>query len=212
MSKEEQIKEEVIDEEKQEVDEKDEKLSKKEKKSLDKAEEKISKLEEEVKMWKNKYYEAYADMDNLRKKMDKDHEIMYKYRGQGFLEALLPTFDNFYNCFKFKPDDPKLMAYCQGFEMIYNQMLSSIEREGVKEFLPKVGDKFDSQTMQAVDVVEGEEDDIVTKIVTKGYFLKDRLVRASGVVVSKKPKVQEEVKEDKKEDDESAEADASKAN
>ncbi len=212
MSKEEQIKEEVIDEEKQEVDEKDEKLSKKEKKSLDKAEEKISKLEEEVKMWKNKYYEAYADMDNLRKKMDKDHEIMYKYRGQGFLEALLPTFDNFYNCFKFKPDDPKLMAYCQGFEMIYNQMLSSIEREGVKEFLPKVGDKFDSQTMQAVDVVEGEEDNIVTKVVTKGYFLKDRLVRASGVVVSKKPKVQEEVKEDKKEDDESAEADASKAN
>lgn len=185
MTKEEQINEEI--DEKETID-CEEKLSKKEKKAIDKANEKITSLEEEVKKWKNKYYEAYADMDNLRKKMEKDHEVMYKYRGQGFLEALIPIFDNFYNCFKFKPEDPKLMAYCQGFEMIYNQMVNAIESEGVKEFIPQVGGKFDSSTMHAVDVVEGEEDDIVTKVVTKGYFLRDRLVRAAGVVVSKKAK------------------------
>lgn len=155
---------------------KDEKKSKKEK---------IEYLESQVAYWKNKYYEAYADMDNLRKHIEKDHAQVMKYRSQGFLEALLPSFDNFYNCFKFKPSDPTLAAYCKGFEMIYNQMTTTLENEGVKEIVPSVGDKFDHTTMQAVEVVEGEEDDLVTTVQLKGYMLKDRLVRPAMVVVSK---------------------------
>ena len=155
---------------------KDEKKSKKEK---------IEYLESQVAYWKNKYYEAYADMDNLRKHIEKDHAQVMKYRRQGFLEALLPSFDNFYNCFKFKPSDPTLAAYCKGFEMIYNQMSATLENEGVKEIVPSVGDKFDHTTMQAVEVVEGEEDDLVTTVQLKGYMLKDRLVRPAMVVVSK---------------------------
>ena len=155
---------------------KDEKKSKKEK---------IEYLESQVAYWKNKYYEAYADMDNLRKHIEKDHAQVMKYRSQGFLEALLPSFDNFYNCFKFKPSDPTLAAYCKGFEMIYNQMSATLENEGVKEIVPSVGDKFDHKTMQAVEVVEGEEDDLVTTVQLKGYMLKDRLVRPAMVVVSK---------------------------
>lgn len=155
---------------------KDEKKSKKEK---------IEYLESQVAYWKNKYYEAYADMDNLRKHIEKDHAQVMKYRSQGFLEALLPSFDNFYNCFKFKPSDPTLAAYCKGFEMIYNQMSATLENEGVKEIVPSVGDKFDHTTMQAVEVVEGEEDDLVTNVQLKGYMLKDRLVRPAMVVVSK---------------------------
>ena len=190
---------EIIDEELENQDEvvddnskTDEKMSRKDKKLKDK----VHQLEEEVNLWKNKYYQAYADMDNLRKLMEKDHQQMVKYRGQGFLEALLPVFDNFYMAFKVKPSDPNLAAYCKGFEMIYNQMVNAIESEGVKEFLPEIGSKFDSSSMHAVDVVEGEEDDVVTNVVTKGYFLKDRLVRAAGVVVSKKAKPQEDGQED----------------
>ena len=159
-----------------ELSKKDEKKSKKEK---------IEYLESQVAYWKNKYYEAYADMDNLRKHIEKDHAQVMKYRSQGFLEALLPSFDNFYNCFKFKPSDPTLAAYCKGFEMIYNQMSATLENEGVKEIVPSVGDKFDHTTMQAVEVVEGEEDDLVTTVQLKGYMLKDRLVRPAMVVVSK---------------------------
>ena len=164
-------------------------------------EDQILELNDKVKYWQNKYYEAYADMDNLKKRMEKDHQQFIKYRGQGFLEALLPVFDNFYNCFKVTPDDPKLAAYCKGFEMIYNQMVNSLEAEGVKEIMPKVGDKFDHNSMQAVDVVEGEEDDLVMKVSTKGYFLKDRLVRPAMVVVSKKKKEEENKKENEEVED-----------
>lgn len=168
-------------------------------------EDQILELNDKVKYWQNKYYEAYADMDNLKKRMEKDHQQFIKYRGQGFLEALLPVFDNFYNCFKVTPDDPKLAAYCKGFEMIYNQMVNSLEAEGVKEIMPKVGDKFDHNSMQAVDVVEGEEDDLVMKVSTKGYFLKDRLVRPAMVVVSKKKKEEENKKESEEVEDTSKE-------
>ena len=159
-------------------------------------EEQIQKLTEEMNTWKNRYYEAYADMDNLRKKMEKDHQVMFKYRGQGFLEALLPVFDNFYYCFKFKPEDPTLQAYCKGFELIYNLMVQALEAEGVKEIVPSIGSKFDSSNMQAVDVEDGEVDDLVVKVMNKGYMLKDRLVRPAMVVVSKIPQKEEKSEEE----------------
>ena len=191
MKKEKQVKEEVKEEENSKISE---------------LEEQIAKLTEEAAQWKNRYYEAYADMDNLRKKMDKDHQVMFKYRGQGFLEALLPVFDNFYYCFKFKPEDPTLAAYCKGFEMIYNQMVQALESEGVKEIVPELNKMFDPSIMQAVDVEEGEVDNLVTKVMNKGYMLKDRLVRPAMVVVSKKPQEEEKVEE------EAVEVDSTKAN
>ena len=169
-------------------------------------EEQIQKLTEEMNTWKNRYYEAYADMDNLRKKMEKDHQQMFKYRGQGFLEALLPVFDNFYYCFKFKPEDPTLQAYCKGFEMIYNQMVQALEAEGVKEIVPSIGSKFDPSNMQAVDVEDGEENDLIVKVMNKGYMLKDRLVRPAMVVVSKIPQKEEKI------EDEALEVETEKAN
>lgn len=184
MKKEKQVKEDVKEEVEVEENSKTKEL-----------EEQIAKLTEEVASWKNRYYEAYADMDNLRKKMEKDHQVMFKYRGQGFLEALLPVFDNFYYCFKFKPEDPTLAAYCKGFEMIYNQMVQALEAEGVKEIVPELNKKFDPSVMQAVDVEDGEEDDLVLKVMNKGYILKDRLVRPAMVVVSKKPQKEEEKEE-----------------
>ena len=191
MKKEKQVKEELNEE----VDSK-----------VTELEEQVKKLTEEMNYWKNKYYEAYADMDNLRKKMEKDHQVMVKYRGQGFLEALLPVFDNFYYCFKFKPEDPTLAAYCKGFEMIYNQMVQALESEGVKEIVPDLNKKFDPSIMQAVDIEDGEEDDLVTKVMNKGYMLKDRLVRPAMVVVSKIPQQEE------KSEEQAVETDSTKAN
>lgn len=191
MKKEKQVKEEVNEEVSSKISE---------------LEEQVNKLTEEMNYWKNKYYEAYADMDNLRKKMEKDHQVMVKYRGQGFLEALLPVFDNFYYCFKFKPEDSTLAAYCKGFEMIYNQMVQTLESEGVKEIVPELNKKFDPSVMQAVDVEDGEENDLVTKVMNKGYMLKDRLVRPAMVVVSKIPQKEE------KNEEEAVEIDSTKAN
>ena len=194
---EEEIKEEGLPEEEAEVETSENKKEAKESRKDKKLKEKIEVLEYELAKAQNEYYKAYADMDNLRKLMEKDHQQMIKYRAQGFLEAMLPVLDNFYMAFKVEPEEPTLRAYCKGFEMIYNQLVNALENEGVKEFTPKVGDKFDSKSMAAIDVVEGEVDDIVVNVMNKGYYYRDRLVRAANVVVTKKKSEEEKKEEDK---------------
>lgn len=147
--------------------------------------EKVEELEKEVQLWKEKAYRTVADCDNLRKSYEKDHQLMVKYRGQPFVEKLLPTLDSFYLVLKVVPEDQMLKNYLIGFEMIYKSMIDAISSEGVSQLLPKKGEKFDPNTMQAIDVVEGEEDDLVMDLSKPGYMLRDRLIRPSMVVVSK---------------------------
>ena len=64
-------------------------------------------------------------------------------------------------------------------------MLESLSSEGVSQILPEIGNEFDYNIMQAVEVVEGEKDNIVVGITKPGYMLRDRLVRPAMVVVSK---------------------------
>ena len=55
---------------------------------------KIEELEKELASWKDKAYRTIADCDNLRKSYERDHLQMVKYRGQPFVEKMLPTLDS----------------------------------------------------------------------------------------------------------------------
>ena len=73
-----------------------EEIKKKEKKKDTKKEEEIVKLSSEVDHWKNEFYKAYADTQNLRKSLEKDHKTAMKYRAEGFIDNLLPVLDSFH--------------------------------------------------------------------------------------------------------------------
>ena len=169
---------------------------KEEKKEVNPLQAKVDELTKEVATWKDKAYRTVADCDNLRKSYEKDHQLMVKYRGQPFVEKLLPTLDSFYLVLKVTPEDPTLKNYLIGFEMV-----DALTSEGVKQVLPKKGEKFDPTFMQAIEVVEGEKDDLVMDLSKPGYMLRDRLVRPAMVVVSKvkkeEPKKTDEKSEDK---------------
>lgn len=180
--------------EEKEVEEKPETDAKSKKCKKDPNLEKIEKLEKELEMWKDKAYRTVADCDNLRKSYEKDHQLMVKYRGQPFVEKLLPTLDSFYMVLKVTPEDQMLKNYLMGFNMIYTSMLSSLESEGVKQIIPNLNVEFDHNTMQAIDVREGEEDNKVVEVSKPGYFLRDRLIRPAMVVVSKIKKTEDETK------------------
>src|SRR5574344_1468891 len=113
---------------------------------------------EEAAKWKNEYYKAYADLDNLRKSLEKDHQEALRYRSQGFLENLLPALDSFYIALEATPQSPEAKNYQQGFSYIYNQIEAALESEGVKDIVPKIGDPFDPKTMHAVDTKDGDRD------------------------------------------------------
>ena len=168
-------------------------------KKYDELVEKVEKFEEEANLWREKAYTLAADSDNLRKSYEKDHQMMVKYRGQPFVEKLLPTLDSFYLVLKTEPEDAILKNYLIGFQMIYNSMLDALSGEGVSQILPSVGQEFDHNSMQAVDIREGEKDDVIVEVSKPGYMLRDRLVRPAMVVVSKVKKEEstEEVQEEK---------------
>ena len=181
----------------------EEQLSKKDRKKVEKLSEEVEKLKAEVDHWKNEYYRAYADTKNLRNNLERDYREAMKYRSEGFIEDLLPVLDSFHMALANEPTDPALKNYLTGFQYVYRNLVSVLENEGVSELNPKVGDKFDSRSMNAVDTVEQDEENLVTKIYGNGYKLHDRIVRPAMVQVSVR-KV--ENKENKKEASDEADA------
>lgn len=164
---------------------KEAKLSESLQNEVNKLKEQIEKLTADNNQWKNAYYKAYADTENLRKSIEKDHQEAIKYRAEGFIENLLPVMDGFHLALANPAPSEELKNYLVGFTYIYNNLVKVLEDEGVKEITPKVGDKYDERTMEAMETVYQEgEPNIVTKVNMKGYLLKDHLVRPAMVVVS----------------------------
>lgn len=160
-----------------------------------KAEQEYEKADKEKEEWKNKYYSAFADMSNLRKQVERENADFKKYCSQSLIEELIPTLDSFEYALKNEPTDEALKNYLQGFKMIHSKLLNTLKQIGVEVIDPKVGDEYDPHSMQAYSTVEGDEDNKVAEIFTKGYKLADHLIRPAGVIVTAK---KQEVKEDKK--------------
>lgn len=187
----------------QELDEKGSKKISKAK--YDKALEELEKARADRDHWKNEYYRAYADTQNLRKSLEQDKQVAIRYRAEGFLSSLLPALDAFHVALSTPAPSKETANYLIGFQYIYNQIEKALEEEGVKEISPNIGDDFDLNSMHAVDQIEDEKakPGSVIKIHSKGYFLHDRLIRPAMVSVAKakeepKPIEGEESKKEKK--------------
>ena len=134
-------------------------------------------------------------MKNLRDSIEKDHREVLKYRAAGFVEELLPILDGFHMALNCETTSQEMKNFLIGFEFIYRNMVSVLENEGVNEVFPKIGDKFDPNTMSALETKFDEsEPNRVLKVNAKGYKLHDRLIRPAIVVVStnKKDELKEE--------------------
>mgnify|MGYP004446405359 FL=1 len=172
-----------------------EERSKKANRKEKKFQEEIERLTAEVNHWKNEYYRAYADTKNLRTSLERDHSKAMKYRAEGFIDSLLPVLDSFHMALQNEPTDPALKNYLTGFQYIYRNLVAALESEGVSEIAPTIDQKFDADTMNAVDTVESEgEEKLIKKVYANGYKLHDRIVRPVMVSVSAKPQPKEEEK------------------
>lgn len=146
---------------------------------------KIDELQEELKISKNDYLKAYADTENLKKRLNAEADNVRKYRLQSFALEALPVIDNFERALLIKDPSEELKNYLKGFEMIYQQLVNALSNEGVKE-IDCLNKEFDPNYQQALmqEVVEGLEANIVVEVLQKGYMLKDRILRPALVKVS----------------------------
>lgn len=186
--KNETLKEEEVKQEKTVKEEKKEKKDKF-KKALEEKDLQIEKLNEEVALYKDKYYRTIADLDNQRKQYEKEYRQTLKYASQDLAEELIPSFEMFSMVIESVDKlPPEVMAYVQGFEMIYKQMVLALERKGIVEVPCKIGDEFDHNIHSAMETQEVDDEKLVnkiTKVIRKGYKIHDRLLKPAAVVVGK---------------------------
>ena len=151
----------------------------------DTLENKVVALQDEVNTWKTDYYKVFADMENLKRRMQKEHENAMKFMMQSFIEDLLPTVDNFERSLNIQDPSDEVKTFLKGYQMIFDQLMDVLKKNGV-EAIEAQGQEFDPNFHQAVMTAQDENYDsnIVVEELQKGYKLKDRVIRASLVKVN----------------------------
>ncbi|MDO9592391.1 MAG: nucleotide exchange factor GrpE [Erysipelotrichaceae bacterium] len=143
----------------------------------------IAELEGEVVKLKNDFYKAYADADNMKKRLQNDFDTRMKYRIQSFALDILPVIDNLERALGSDASEGESLR--KGIEMTYAQLIEALRKEGVEE-IEALNQPFDHNLHHALllEAKEGVEKNIVIEVLQKGYKLKDRILRASLVKVS----------------------------
>ncbi len=128
-----------------------------------------------------------ADMENNRKRAERDVENAHKYSLKNFAEALLPVIDSMeMGMSAAEAENASLDSIREGSELTMNMFIQVLEKQGLTQIDP-VGEKFDPEQHQAISMVEDEsaESNTIINVMQKGFLLNDRLVRPAMVVVAK---------------------------
>lgn len=137
--------------------------------------------------FKAKYFYIAAEMDNYRKRMEREKENLVKYGNERVLSDLLAVVDNFERTIDMlKPDqDPKMKNVVTGLDMVKKQFIDALSKHGLTP-VDSIGKDFDPNFHEAVaqEYAEGKKPNEVIKEFQKGYTLNGRLVRAAKVVVA----------------------------
>ncbi len=129
---------------------------------------------------------AKAELENLRKRHDRDLSSAHKYALERFVNELLPVHDSLELGLKAAQEENADVAKLnEGTELTLNLFASVMEKFNVVAIDP-VGEPFNPELHQAMAMqpVEGVEPNTVVTVVQKGYSLNERLVRPAMVIVS----------------------------
>lgn len=144
----------------------------------------VDELKKQIDSLKNDYARAYADTENLKKRLNAEAEQTRKYRIQSFAKEILPVIDNLERALQTEVNEADA-GFKKGVEMTYTQLIAALKNEGVEE-IECLNKPFDPNFHQAImqEKKEGVESGIVIEVLQKGYVLKDRILRPAMVKVS----------------------------
>ena len=174
--------------------------------NLKSKDETIEKLtpEEEIEKLKDKLARAFAEMENQRRRYEKEKDDAFEYGGFAFAREALNLLDNLERSkISLENDDTlkntdTLKKVIEHFDIINEDMLSIFKKNNI-EPIKSINEKLDPNLHQAMMEIEDDskEQGTILQEIQKGFMMKDRLLRPSLVGVSKK-KVEKESEGDKK--------------
>ena len=166
--------------------------------------------EEKLKNVQEKLLRSMAEMENQRRRFEKEKQEAFDFGGYNLAKESLALLDNIDRAISSFKNDEKLRKnedlnkIIDGIEIVKNDLISIFKKNNIEE-IKCINKKFDPNFHQAMFEVENntKEPGIVFQVMQKGYMLKDRLLRPSLVGVTKKPlnkaeKQDEIVKNDEK--------------
>ena len=162
--------------------------------------------EEKILELEDKIARAFAEMENQRRRFEKEREDAFSYGGFAFAKETLNLIDNLERSKQILESDEALKnsealkKTLEHFDIINKDMVSILSKNGITP-IDSIGKKLDPnlhQAMMEIDDDQKEPGTIVQEI-QKGFMMKDRLLRPSLVGVSKKTENQEEKSEENKE-------------
>ena len=149
----------------------------------------------EAEEYKDKYLRLLAEMENTRKRLQREKQEMMRFSVENIIEEFLTPIDNLENALKHTQGmSPETLNWARGFEMILSQFKDVLTQNGVTAF-SSVGAAFDPHLHEAVEVEEledGDKDGTVLQEFVKGYKSHTRTVRPARVKVAKKKIIKQE--------------------
>ena len=151
-----------------------------------KATENVQDLLAEIESLRDKVLRAEAEMQNVRRRADRDVENAHKFGLERLVQQILPVVDSLEKALEAKTnqDDPVI----QGVELTFKLLQDLMSKESINVIDP-LGEPFDPNLHEAMSMIENRElePNSVFAVVQKGYTLNERLVRPAMVMVTKAP-------------------------
>ncbi len=147
----------------------------------------VGQLKEQMGSLEDQLKRAVADYRNLEKRIAEDNQAAGDFVKGRLVGRILPVLDSLDQAVEGASQSETQSSWLKGVLMSVKQLRQVLSDEGLAEI--EVGDKFDPNLQEAVDVREGEDDKIL-EVVQQGYLLGGRVLRPAKVVVGKGQPVQ----------------------
>lgn len=152
----------------------------------------LDRLEAEKQELKDNFMRAHADMENLRRRTQRDVADAREYSIAGFAREMLSVADNLTRALSAIPDearaggDKSVETLIEGVELTQRTMMQALEKHGVKKITP-LNEKFDPNLHQAMFEIPNTEiaNNTVLQVVQDGFVIGNRCLRPAMVGVSK---------------------------
>ena len=142
-------------------------------------------IEEKLAEMQDRYIRLSAEFDNYRKRTLREKMDMSKYAGENLLLGIIPLMDDFERALKHMDSTTDNVALKDGIDIIYGKFSDFLKQNGVKE-IESLNSNFNVDLHEAVAKVPVEDADKkgkVIDVILKGYYLQDKVLRFSKVVV-----------------------------
>lgn len=150
-------------------------------------ENRVAQLEQELQEAKDKYLRQVAEFDNFRKRNARERVELIQTAGKEVISSLLEVLDDCDRAEKQIQNGADVKAVAEGVQLVFNKLRATLQAKGLKA-MNTIGTEFNPDIHEAITEIPAPTPDLKGKVIDeleKGYYLNDKIIRFSKVVVGK---------------------------